>query len=169
MNSLSTFEHAARPALQPVNPFACVPPRPPPRRDLLLPVDPNRAALPKAHAEAIRWWVDRWRRSEPDALVLLAESGPSRAGRVARLRSLRDLLVRCGVHEHRVRYTGDRVRNADHLTHRSGPASPASMGSVCSSWLKVIPAGRAELAMQSIRSFFGHRAQSERTLCIVAS
>lgn len=162
MSNVSTLWLGTESATPRVHPVDTPVQQPLPARDLVLLIEPDRPTLHRKHSDTIRRWVTHWRRTEPDALILLAESGPSRAGRVSRLRSLRDLLVRCGFSEQRVRYTGDRVRTADHLVGGEGNAA-------CSAWLKVISAQRAEQTVHPIHRFFSHRARANRSVCIAAS
>jgi hypothetical protein len=136
--------------------------RPAPARDLLVSFDTDEPKLCGPSAGVVEHWAQRWQRREPDALLVMADSGPNLAGRVRRLRQLRDMLTRCGIAIQRIRYTDDRL----------GRASPPD-GSLphprCRAWVKVISAEDAERIVLPIHAYFRSQRLPPRTVCITAA
>lgn len=121
--------------------------------DLVVRYAPHERELRKSEQDVVRRWVAGWIAHCPNSVVAIGcDGGATRAGRVARLRRLRDTLVTCGVRAERVRYTGDPIGE---------PPDRPALGQPTVACLKVVSAHSLETAVRPIRTLFQPHASRE--------
>jgi hypothetical protein len=106
---------------------------------------PHQRELPATERALVQRWAARWFARQPDTVVTMGcGGGATRAGRVARLRRLRDLLVDCGVPAEHVRYTGDPIG--------ASPNTQEALGRPTVACLKAVSAQSLDGAVKPIRT-----------------